>query len=270
MRQARWWIAGSALLRSIAALTALSLFGAWNAAAKDAINLYAAASTTNIMQEVEALFEASGQGKVRSSFAASSTLARQIAGGAPAHVFLSADEEWMDFLEERAAIVAGTRRNLLGNRLVLIAPHRSKLSVALAPGAPIARALDDGRLVMGDPAHVPAGRYAKEALQALGLWQDVVGKLAFAASVRDALTLVARGEAAAGITYVTDASLSADVRVVATFAPALHRPIIYPVALVGRQADSDGRRFLAFLQSEGATEIYRRHGFVSLVKQGRE
>jgi molybdate transport system substrate-binding protein len=216
-----------------------------------AILVLAAASLANALEEVNALYPA----KVTASYAASSALARQIEQGAPAQVFISADSEWMDYLDRRGLLVAGTRRNLAGNRLVWIVP-----TSASAPGDPLAALGKDGRLALADPQHVPAGKYAKAALEKLGTWDQLRGRIAAAENVRAALALVARGEAPLGIVYETDANAESKVRVAGAIDPRLHPPIVYPAALVGG-ATAEARRYLEFLHSPQAAAIFRKHGF---------
>ena len=197
-------------------------------------------------------------------FAASSTLARQIEQGAPADLFLSADEQWMDYAEQRGLILPETRRAVLGNALVLIAPADSRAGpVTLTPGAELAKLLgDDGRLAVGDPAHVPAGIYAAAALTSLGLWQALAPRLARAENVRAALLLVERGEAPLGIVYATDAAASRRVRVLGTFPADSHPPISYPFALTQRGAgNAAAHDLLAYLSGPQAAETWRRYGF---------
>jgi molybdate transport system substrate-binding protein len=190
-------------------------------------------------------------------------LAKQIEAGAPAGVFVSADPEWMDYLAQRGLIEAGSRRDLLGNRLVLIAPADSRVMLRLTPGAPLAAALGGGRLATGDPDAVPAGRYAREALIALGLWNKVSSRLVRAENVRAALEYVARGEAPLGIVYRTDALADKRVRIVDTFAADSHEPIIYPLALTVH-AGAAAARFATFLESPAARQIFARYGFEPL------
>ena len=169
---------------------------------------------------------------------------------------------WMDWLAVRGHLAGGTRRNLLGNRLVLIAPKTSRLAITIRSGFDLAGALGDGRLALADPDHVPAGIYARQALIALGAWRGLRSRSARTRDVRAALALVGRGEAAAGIVYATDAAASRKVRTVGTFPTASHRPIVYPVALVKGRADAEARRFYGFLLSPAAGTIFARHGFV--------
>jgi molybdate transport system substrate-binding protein len=200
---------------------------------------------------------------VRTSFAASSVLAKQIEAGAPADVFISADRDWMDYLDERHLLRAGTREDLLGNELVLVAPAGSTVQVTLAPNVDFATALGGGRLATGDPDSVPVGRYAHEALVKLGVWDQVAPHLVRAENVRMALEYVARGEAALGIVYRTDALAEKRVRLVDVFPAATHAPIVYPVALTAG-ANARAASFEAFLEGDAAREIFVRYGFERL------
>ncbi len=227
----------------------------------ETVTLFAAASTADAMGEAIALYNENENGSVRVSFAASSTLARQIENGAPADLYLSASLRWMDYLDARGLIVAASRRRLMGNRLVLVAPRDSTLDIVPAPGFRLAEALGEGRLAMGDPDHVPAGIYGRQALEALGVWERVEPRIARSGDVRAALALVARGEAVAGIAYATDAAISDAVRVVAEFPAGSHAPVSYEAALVAGQGGAAAERFLAFLTSGPARQVFRRHGF---------
>ena len=195
--------------------------------------------------------------------AASSTLARQIERGAPADIYLSANVAWMDYLAAHGLIELASLRNLLGNRLVLIAHRDSDLELSIQPGMDLAALLGRDRLAIGDPDHVPAGIYAREALEALGIWTETRPRLAPSADVRGALVLVARGETPLGIVYASDAGLSAGVRTVAVFPERLHAPIVYPVALVAGRDSALARRFLRYLHSAAAKAIFARHGFLT-------
>lgn len=195
------------------------------------------------------------------SFAASSALARQIESGAPADMFVSADEEWMDYLAARKLLRGGTRVPLLTNRLVLVAPAGSKLRLTIGRGFPLARALGKGRLAMADPDAVPAGKYGRQALTRLGVWHSVKSRIARAENVRAALAFVARGEAPLGIVYATDARAEPGVRVVGTFPAASHAPITYPVALLARSTSRDAEAFRRYLVSPQGKAIFRRFGF---------
>ena len=225
------------------------------------ILVFAAASTASAFDEVIRLYRAKGQETVTASFAASSTLAKQVANGAPAHLFVSANTDWMDYLSKRKAIDRQSRRRLLGNRLVLVAPAASRLTLAVTPGFSLAGALGDGRLALGDPDHVPAGIYARKALQSLGVWKTVKDKLARAANVRAALVLVERGEAPLGIVYGTDAAVTKKVRIVGEFPATSHPPIRYEAALVSGRDGPEARRFFDYLTTPEAAKVFARHGF---------
>jgi molybdate transport system substrate-binding protein len=225
--------------------------------------VFAAASLTDVLREISQAYEKQTGKKVKLAFASSSVLARQIEAGSKADVFVSADQEWMDYLAQRKLIEVRSRRNLVGNRLVLIAPADSPLELTIAPGFRLADALGDGRLATGDPDTVPAGRYARTALTNLGVWQSVAARLVRAENVRAALTYVARGEAPLGIVYATDAQIDQKVRVVATFPDHSHAPISYPAAATA-SAGPDAAGFLAFLGGAGAAPVWKKYGFVEL------
>lgn len=255
-----------AFARRFACLTAclvLSVTAARAAAQDEAepVTIFAAASTGDAIGEIAEAYAATSGGSVRPVIAASSTLARQIAQGAPADLFLSASVQWMDFLEERHLVATDSRRPLLANRLVLIAPADSPLSLRLVPELPLSELLADGRLAIGDPAHVPAGIYARQALQALGLWDQVADRLAQAGNVRAALALVDRGEAAAGIVYETDAAISPRVRIVDAFPADATPDIVYPLAIVAGRDSPAVRAVYDFLTGDVAAAIFARHGF---------
>ena len=199
--------------------------------ARPSIVVFAAASLTNVLQELGDGFTRETGSPVTFSFAASSTLARQIENGAPADIFFSADIEWMDYLQSRKLIQIATRQNVLGNRLVLVAPADSRINLRIAPNFPLAATLGSNRLTTGDPAGVPVGRYAQEALTRLGVWNSIEKQLVRADSVRSALAFVDRGEAALGVVYQTDALIDGKVRVVDVFPESTHAPITYPIAL---------------------------------------
>jgi len=246
------------------ALIALTLFfiPAAPVLASDTVTVFAAASTTNAVTEIGKLFTEQKMGGFTPSFASSSTLAKQIESGAPANLFISANEKWMDYLQEKKMIDSGTRTNLLGNRIVLIAPADSKLgAVDIAPHFDLARLLADGKLAMGDPDHVPAGMYGKKALEALGAWQGVQDRVARAKDVRAALALVERGEAPLGVVYGTDAAITDRVKVVGTFPAKSHPPIVYPVALVAGAETPVAKSFLQFLKAPEAKAIFEKYGF---------
>jgi molybdate transport system substrate-binding protein len=229
------------------------------AAAPDLIVL-AASSLTDALNEIGPAFTAATHRGVKLSYAASSALARQIEAGAPADVFMSADTDWMDYLQTRNLIDTASRHNVLGNRLVLISPADSTVTVKIRPHFALAKLLGSGRLATGNPDSVPVGKYAKIALTNLGVWSEVQDKVAPADNVRAALALVARGEAPLGIVYRTDALVEKKVRIVAEFPASSHDPIIYPVATTThpQQGAAD---FVKFLQSRAAQAIFAKYGF---------
>lgn len=229
--------------------------------AEEPVTIFAAASTTDAVTAIAAAYQASGGGPVRTVFASSSTLARQIAQGAPADLYLSANPAWMDDLAGRDGIEPESRIDLLSNSLVLIAPADRPMTIDIAPRFPLAAALGDGRIALGDPIHVPAGIYAKEALSSLGVWHEVESRAAFAGDVRAALALVDSGEAAAGIVYSSDAAIGRNVRVVATFPAELSSPIIYPLAIVRGRTSPKVDAVYRFLQGPTARAIWRANGF---------
>ena len=230
---------------------------------KPAIVVFAAASLTNVLQELGASFTKETSVPVKFSFAASSTLARQIENGAPADIFFPADLEWMDYLQSRKLIRAVSRHDVVGNRLVLVAPGDSKVELKIAPNFALAATLGPSRLATGDPAGVPAGRYAQEALTRLGVWNSVEDRLVRADSVRSALAFVDRGEALLGIVYQTDALIDAKVRVVDVFPENTHQPITYPIALT-TVARAEADRFLAYVRGPGGDAAFRKYGFQPL------
>lgn len=240
----------------------LLLLGARPAAAETLV--FAAASLKNALDDAVVAWEHQGGDKVAVSYAASSALARQLDNGAPADIFISADLDWMNYAEQHHLIRPETRKDLLGNRLVLVAPASSKVAVAIAPGFPLATLLGDNRLAVADPDSVPAGKYAKAALEKLDVWDAVSGKLARAENVRAALLLVARQEAPLGIVYATDAAAESGVRIVAAFPAASMPPIIYPIALTQASKSPDAAKFLAFLESPAAKPFFEKQGFTVL------
>ncbi|MDE2377257.1 molybdate ABC transporter substrate-binding protein [Bradyrhizobium sp.] len=253
------------LFATLTAFVVLLAAGSPASAQDKTITVFAAASMKNALDEIDAAYTAKTGVRFTVSYAASSTLARQIEQGAPADVFISADTDWMDYAVSKKTINEPTRVNLLGNAIVLIAPKDSKIdSVAIGPGFDLARLAGDGRIATGDVRSVPVGKYAKAALEKLGAWQAAAPKFAMAESVRAALTLVARGEAALGIVYSTDARIEPGVKVVGTFPADSHPAIIYPVAATttARPGTSD---YLAFLRSTAAKTILERYGFTFLV-----
>jgi len=224
------------------------------------ILVFAAASLTDALGEIGAAYEKISPVQVKMSFDASSNMARQIEAGAPADVFFSADAQWMDYLQSRNLIQPSTRQNVVGNRLVLIAPAASQIKLRIAPHFPLAAALGNGRLATGDPDSVPVGRYARSALSALGIWDELAARLVRAENVRAALMYVGRGEAPLGIVYASDALVDKDVRVVDTFPANTHEPIVYPVALT-KSARSEAAGFITYLASPHGHEIFVKYGF---------
>lgn len=225
--------------------------------------VYAAASLTNVLEELGTAYQSSSGQAVKFSFTSSATLARQIEAGAKADVFVSADSEWMDYLHNRQLINTRTRRNLLSNRLVLIAPADSQLQLRIATGFALASALGKGRLSIGDPDSVPAGKYARSALTSLGVWNDVADKVVRGDSVRTALVFVERGEAPLGIVYETDALIDKQVRIVDYFPASSHTSIVYPIALTA-SASSGADKFIDFLRGSAGEAAFRKYGFTVL------
>ena len=227
-----------------------------------AATVFAASSLTDAINDIASLYARTGHPAPRPSFGASSTLARQIDQGAPANAYLSADERWMNWLQGRNLLVPGTRRNLLRNELVLIVPKDRARTVTISPNLDIAALLGpNGRLATGEPATVPVGIYAEQALRKLGLWDKVQPHLAPAENVRAALLLVERGEAAAGIVYATDAAASRNVAVAGTFPESSHDPITYTVALVHGGDTPEARALLGFLEGPEARAAFEKFGF---------
>ncbi|HTO66744.1 MAG TPA: molybdate ABC transporter substrate-binding protein [Bradyrhizobium sp.] len=230
------------------------------------LTVFAAASMKNALDDIDAAFTAKTGVKISASYAASSTLAKQIEQGAPADIFVSADTDWMDYATSKKTINEPTRINLLGNSIVLIAPKDSKIdNVAIGPGFDLAKLAGDGKIATGDVKSVPVGKYAKAALEKLGAWQAAEPKFAMADSVRAALTLVARGEAALGIVYATDAKVEPGVKVVGTFPADSHPPIIYPVAAT-TTAKPEANAYLDYLHSSAAKAVLEKYGFTYLIK----
>jgi molybdate transport system substrate-binding protein len=246
-----------------AALLCAALLYSQTASAEDAkapVIVFAAASLKNALDEIATSWQQESGQSVKTSYAASSALAKQLEQDAPAQIFISADLDWMDYLEGKGLIEAGSRSNLLGNALVLVAPKGSTLSIELKPGADLAKALGEGRLAVGNVDSVPAGKYAKAALGKLGIWDSVASKLAQAESVRAALLLVSRGEAPLGVVYRTDAAADPNVKIIATFPADSHPPIIYPIALT-RKANEAAASFLEAIKSPKAASVFKAQGF---------
>lgn len=228
------------------------------------ITIFAAASLKDALDEIETSWQAKTGHQAAISFAASSLLARQIEASGGADIFISADRDWMDYLDSRKLINHRSRRDLLGNHLVLIEPASSQARIAITPHFDLAGALGDGRLAVADPDSVPAGKYAKASLTSLGMWESVSNRLAKAENVRVALAYVARGETPLGIVYTTDALSEPRVRIAGTFPDGTHPPIVYPAALIN-DARPLAKQFLAYLSGAQARAIFIKDGFVVLV-----
>ena len=229
------------------------------------LTVFAAASMKNALDDIDAAYTAKTGIKVVVSYAASSALAKQIEQGAPADVFISADTDWMDYAIGKKNINEPTRVNLLGNSIVLIAPKDSKIdSVAIGPSFDLAKFIGDGKIATADVKSVPVGKYAKAALEKLGAWEAAEPKFAMTENVRAALALVARGEAALGIVYSTDAKVEPGVKIVGTFPTDSHPAIIYPVAAT-TTAKAETADYLAFLRSSAAKAIFEKYGFKFLI-----
>jgi molybdate transport system substrate-binding protein len=249
-----------------AAILVLTVAAQSAAAQQQSILVFAAASMKNALDDVNAASTEAGGDKVVASYAASSALMKQIEQSAPADVFLSADVDWMDYGAKHGLIKSDTRFDLLGNRLVLIVPKDSAIgNINIGPGFDLAALAGSGRIAVGDVRAVPAGLYAKAALEKLGSWAAVEPKLATAESVRAALVLVSRGEAPLGIVYETDAKIEPAVKIVGVFPEDSHPPIVYPVALT-INAKPNAAPYLAFLRSQQAKTIFERYGFNVLTK----
>lgn len=244
-----------------AALILLSVSACSPSDSKQGPLVLAAASLQDALTEVAGEWHAQGHAMPVLSFAGTSALARQVEAGAPADIFISADEEWMSDLEKKGLIRPDTRVSFLTNRLVLVAPADSKATLTIAPHFPLADALGSKRLAMADYAAVPAGRYAKQALESLGVWDSVKDQVVPAENVRLALALVARKEAGFGVVYATDAKSEPGVRVIGTFPAESHEPISYPVALLASSTNPDAEAFRGFLSSAEASGIFRKYGF---------
>ena len=231
------------------------------AAAQDRLVVFAAASLKNALDAVNTACAADVGETATISFAGSSALAKQIEQGAPSDIFISADLDWMAYLSQKNLTKKNTETRLLGNSIVLIALADSTATVELKPGVDLATAIGDGKLAMANVDAVPAGKYGKAALQSLGAWTAVEGKVAQAENVRAALALVSTGEAPFGVVYATDAAADARVRVVATFADDTHPPIVYPVAETADSKSAAAPKFLKCLQTDKARSLFEAQGF---------
>jgi molybdate transport system substrate-binding protein len=237
---------------------------AWSAVASAQQNklvIFAAASLKDALDDVNAAYWRDKGMETVTSYAASSVLAKQIEAAAPADVFISADLDWMDYLEKRNLIQPGMRKNLLGNRLVIAAPADADIKLDIKPGFDLAGALKGGHLAMADPSSVPAGKYGKAALEKLGAWGSVESAVARTENVRGALLLVSRHEAPLGIVYATDVAADPGVKIAGVFPPETHPPIVYPIALTADSRDPAASRLLDFLTSPAAKPIFKKHGF---------
>ena len=253
------------LLAILGLFTAIA--GAQPAVAQESITVFAAASLKNALDDTDAAFTKATGVRVVASYAASSALAKQIESGAPADVFISADLKWMDYVADKKLIKPDTRVNLLGNRLVLIAPADSKLgSVKIEKGFDIAKLAGDGRIAVADVKAVPAGLYAKAALESLGAWAAAEPKLAQAENVRATLAFVARGETPIGIVYETDAKIEPKVKIVAMFPDGSYPPVTYPVAATAATTNGAVARYLNFLRGGVAKALFEKYGFSFLIK----
>ncbi len=248
----------------IFAVIAFGLLGKPVVAQSHDVLTFAAASLKNSMDDIGAQYQRETGKHVNVSLAASSTLAKQIENGAPADIFISADLDWMDYLAKHNLIKPGTRKNLLANKLLLIAPKGNTANVTIQPGFPLAKLLAGGKLAMADTAAVPAGKYGKAALEKLNVWSSIAGQVAQAENVRAALALVARGEANLGIVYQTDAVAEPNVKVVGVFPEDSHPPIIYPIALTAGSTNPDAAAFLTYIESREAKAFFEKQGFIVL------
>ena len=226
--------------------------------------VFAAASLKNALDDIDVPYQHETAKLIAVSLAASSTLAKQIESGAPADIFISADLDWMDYVAQKNLIKPETRKNLLGNELVLIAPKDSTVDVKIAPNFDLAKLLAGGKLAMADTSAVPAGKYGKAALEKLGVWDAVSTQIAQAENVRAALALVARKEAPLGIVYQTDAAAEPGVKIVGVFPADSHPPIIYPIALLASSKSADAPAYLGYLESAKARPLFEKQGFTVL------
>lgn len=251
------------MCKSFRALTIVAIATAVTVSAAIAadIRVLAATSLKEALDAQSKAFEAASGDHVVVSYAASNALARQIDAGAPADLFISADVDWMDYVEQRQLLKAGTRTNLLRNELVLIAPASAATTLKIAPGFPLAAALGHQRLAMANPDSVPAGKYGKRALEALSVWKSVEPSVARAENVRAALVLVARGEAPFGIVYATDALADRSVRIVDRFPENTHPTIMYPAAILATSRSTAAQGLLDFLKSSAARAVWEQYGF---------
>jgi len=228
--------------------------------------IFAAASMKTALDAIAAAWEAKTGKKVAISYASSGVLAKQVEQGAPADIFISADTKWMDYLDKAKLLKSGTRRNLLGNELVLVEPANDNVALKIKPGFDLAKETGDSKIAVCTINSCPGGIYAKQAFEKLNVWKEVEPKLAQADNIRTALALVARGEAKFGVVYSTDAKAEPKVKVVDVFPSSSHEPIIYPVAVISSSKNADAAAFLAFMTSQAATKILVDQGFTIVTK----
>jgi molybdate transport system substrate-binding protein len=254
-------------IRGLLVVAVAVLAAPWNVAAhaqgRDLL-VFGAASLKNALDDANARYLRDAGHKIVVSYGASPALAKQIESGAPADIFISADLDWMDYVAERKLIKPEMRFNLLGNKLVLVAPADSAINLTIGANFPLAQALGNGRLAMADPSSVPAGKYGKAALEALGVWASVAGKAAPAPDVRATLAFVSRGEAPLGIVYQTDAAADKGVKIVGAFPESTHPPIIYPIAVTTASTHPGAAAYIGFLKSPAAKPAFETQGFVVL------
>ncbi|UTO21170.1 molybdate ABC transporter substrate-binding protein [Acinetobacter sp. Z1] len=234
------------------------LFSYTQAFAVDKVTVYAAASLTNAINELDAIYDQKNKVQIKTSYAGSSTLAKQIEAGAPADIFISADVQWMDYLQNKQLVSTNDRVNLLGNRLVVVAPKARPIKLKIDKSFDFTR-VAQGKWCTGDTKSVPVGKYAKQALASIGWWDKVSTRLVETEDVRAALNFVARGECQLGIVYATDAAISRNIVIVGTFPENTYQPIIYPIGLVNKNTES--MKFYKFLQSSQATKVFKKYGF---------
>lgn len=247
-------------------LVAIIFLGAvsHSAAHADGINVFAAASLKTALDDIATVWKTRSGKDIVATYGSTATLAKQIAEAAPADIFISADLTWMDDVAKKNLIKPGSRKNLVGNTLVLVAATGTDLKIELEKDSNLAASLGDEKLAVGDVKSVPAGKYAKAALENLGLWSSVEANLVMQENVRSALALVARGEAKLGIVYGSDAVAESKVHVVANFPETSHKPIVYPAAVIAASTNPDAQTFLTFLFSKEAQLIFKENGFTLL------
>jgi molybdate transport system substrate-binding protein len=254
--------AGAMLLGSISSSISIAISSSTPSLAQgNDVVVFAAASLKNALDAVAAAWQKETGSKVTISYGASPALAKQIEQDAPAHIFIAADLDWMDYVASKKLIRLESRANLLGNRIVLIVPRDKRQTLEIKPGFDLAKILGDGRLAIANVQSVPAGKYGKAALEKLGVWSSVAGKLAQTENVRAALLLVSRGEAAAGIVYQTDAASDAGVTIAGTFPEDTHPAIVYPIALTAKATAPAAAAFLAYVRGQKAKAVYDAEGF---------